>query len=65
MDPQLATGIGKIKVGSDMTNPVATKDPGWREWLEKYDLWDEHLGEERLYLRYRKFEKIKFDHVPP
>lgn len=33
VDPQLATGIAKIKIGSDMTDPVADKDPGWEDWL--------------------------------
>lgn len=47
-----------------MTNPVVDKDPGWQNWLQKYNLWDNKLGTEALYLRYRKLSKIKFDQVP-
>lgn len=51
-------GIAKIKLGSDMTDPVRDKAPGWEAWLRKYGLWDEDKSVEELYLRYRKFEKI-------
>jgi hypothetical protein len=33
VDPQLATGMAKIRVGSDMTGAVEDKEKGWVEWL--------------------------------
>lgn len=52
-----------IKVGQQMRDCGREKVEGWQEWLCRYNLWDEVIGEEGLYLRYMKFHKVKFSEV--
>ena len=51
-DPALEAGLSRIRHGSAMTEPVSDKAEGWREWLEKYQLWEGGRPEEANYLRY-------------
>lgn len=52
-DPPLAAGLSRIRHGAAMSEPVAEKAEGWREWLEKYHLWERERTEEANYLRFR------------
>lgn len=52
-DPPLTAGLSRIRHGAAMSEPVAEKAEGWKEWLEKYHLWEEERTEEANYLRFR------------
>ena len=48
-DPNIAS---KIKVSKEMLLPVVNKDPGWREWLIKFEIFDNQSSEDAMYIRY-------------
>lgn len=35
-----------------MLLPVVNKDPGWREWLIKFEIFDNQSSEDAMYIRY-------------
>lgn len=47
-----------------MTSTVEHKDENWVEFLEFYNMWDERLPEDELYLRYQKFSVVEFPEAP-
>jgi hypothetical protein len=47
-----------------MLLPVVNKDPGWREWLIKFEIFDNQSSEDAMYIRYEKFKDLTFPLVP-
>lgn len=51
-------------LGDTIEEAMSAKPEGWKEWLERYQLWDEGMSEKEAFTRYYKFHKVKFLAVP-
>ena len=47
-------------LGDTIEEAMSAKPEGWKEWLERYQLWDEGMSEKEAFMRYYKFHKVKF-----
>lgn len=51
-------------LGDTIEEAMSAKPEGWKEWLERYQLWDEGMSEKEAFTRYYKFHKVNLLAVP-
>lgn len=56
--------IGTIKVGLGILEKMSKYYENWEMYLKDWDLCDNSLNEQALYMRYINFSKVQFKIIP-